>query len=255
MVSGMTGHLDGAKDAAMSGPVDIWIHNIKPAVALDCLCKNVCRLVGGGGVQTPISAVDEANSRSSSPFGVRADDSEHDCENGKKHDECDSVQQRALVKRFLSKREPSISLNDYLLRLDHYCPMSTAVYLATSFYITRMVAVDRLLSIHPLNVHRLVLAGLRVATKALEDLSYPHRRFAKVGGVSERELSRLEISFCFLADFELHVDAQMLAREMKALQLVADAGPAAACLGLPVLENSLGLATPESVPEGKDGIF
>ena len=33
--------------------------------------------------------------------------------------------------------------------------------------------------------------------------SYPHARIAKVGGVSELELARLEISFCFLAVFEL----------------------------------------------------
>lgn len=99
------------------------------------------------------------------------------------------------------------------MRLHRYCPLSTAVYLATSFYITRMALVDKLLHVTPKNMHRLVLAGLLVATKALEDLSYPHSRVAKVGGVSEQELSKLEISFCFLANFELRVDAQMLMDE------------------------------------------
>lgn len=120
------------------------------------------------------------------------------------------VQQNVLSKRFLSKREPPITLKNYLLRLQKYCPMSAAVYLATSLYITRMVTVDGVIVLNPRNVHRLVLAGLRVAMKALEDLSYPHSRVAKVGGVTERELSRLEISFCFLADFELRVDARAL---------------------------------------------
>lgn len=32
----------------------------------------------------------------------------------------------------------------------------------------------------------------------MEDLSYPHKRFAKVGGLSEYELSRLEVSKCHL---------------------------------------------------------
>ena len=93
--------------------------------------------------------------------------------------------------------------------------MSTAVYLAASTYITKIVATEGVISLIPRNIHRLVLAGLRVAMKALEDISYPHSRFAKVGGVSERELSRLEISFCFLADFELRVDAQMLIGEAR----------------------------------------
>jgi hypothetical protein len=46
--------------------------------------------------------------------------------------------------------------------------------------------------------------------KALEDLSYPHAKMAKVGGVSEAELARLEISFCFLVGFELVVDESRL---------------------------------------------
>ncbi|KAK1141356.1 hypothetical protein N8T08_009147 [Aspergillus melleus] len=122
----------------------------------------------------------------------------------------DYFQQSILSKRFLSKREPPISLRDYLLRLHLYCPMSTAVYLATSTYITRMASVERVILVSPKNMHRLVLAGLGVAMKTLEDLSYPHSRVAKVGGVTERELSKLEISFCFLADFDLRVDAHML---------------------------------------------
>ena len=44
-----------------------------------------------------------------------------------------------------------------------------------------------------LNVHRFVLAGLRIAAKFLEDLVWKHDRYAKVVGVSSRELSRLEI--------------------------------------------------------------
>lgn len=62
---------------------------------------------------------------------------------------------------------------------------------------------------------RLVLAGLRVASKALDDLGHSHTRFAKVGGVTERELGRLEVSFCFVTDFELKVDEEMLLSHAK----------------------------------------
>jgi Cyclin len=126
-------------------------------------------------------------------------------------------QHNVLVKRFYSKKAPPISLDDYLSRLHKYCPMSTAVYLAASLYITRMVFTERALSVTPRNVHRLVLAALRVAMKALEDLSYPHSRFARVGGVAERELTRLEITFCFLTDFDLGVDAPALLAQAKLL--------------------------------------
>ena len=49
-----------------------------------------------------------------------------------------------------------------------------------------------------------------MAMKALEDLSYPHSRFAKVGGVSDNELARLEISFCFLTNFEFKTSKETL---------------------------------------------
>ncbi|KAJ3475271.1 hypothetical protein NLG97_g9517 [Lecanicillium saksenae] len=104
--------------------------------------------------------------------------------------------------------------------------MSAAVYLATSLYIHRLAVEERAIPVTRRNAHRLVLAGLRVAMKALEDLSYPHGKFAKVGGVSETELARLEISFCFLAGFELVVREETLRahwtvlREGKAAQVL-----------------------------------
>lgn len=128
------------------------------------------------------------------------------------------IQHNVLAKRFYSKKAPPISLEDYLLRLHKYCPMSTAVYLAASLYITRMVFTEKALFVTPRNVHRLVLAALRVAMKALEDLSYPHARFARVGGVAERELTRLEVTFCFLTDFDLRVDAHALRCQVKLLE-------------------------------------
>ena len=57
--------------------------------------------------------------------------------------------------------------------------------------------------------------------KALEDLRWPHERFSRVGGVSEIELGRLEIAFCFLMNFELKVDAEMLQAEVDSLARAA----------------------------------
>jgi len=61
--------------------------------------------------------------------------------------------------------------------------------------LTLAVYLDRLdyPRLNELNVHRIVLAGLRIAAKFLEDLVCKHDRYAKVVGVTSRELSRLEI--------------------------------------------------------------
>ena len=128
--------------------------------------------------------------------------------------ELPNLQHRIIVRKFYSKTPPPISLEDYLQRLHRYCPMSTAVMLATSLYVHRLTLVERVLAVTPRNVHRLLLGGLVTAMKALEDITYSHRRLAKVGGVSAAELGRLEISFCFVVNFDLVVDAEMLTRHV-----------------------------------------
>lgn len=106
--------------------------------------------------------------------------------------------------------------------------MSTAVYLAASLYLHRLCAIENVIPCTPLTVHRLVLAAVRVAAKSLEDLTHSHARFAKVGGLPEGELQRLEISFCFLMDFELKVNREQLEPHV---QYLKDAIESQASLG------------------------
>ena len=131
------------------------------------------------------------------------------------------IQQEAIARKFFSKAPPPVSLEEYLARLQRYCPMSTAVYLAAGAYIHKLAVEQKLVPVTARTAHRLVLASLRVAMKALEDLRYPQHRFAGVGGVRESELRLLEISLCYLTDFELQVDNDMLYRKTVGLQQAA----------------------------------
>lgn len=132
-----------------------------------------------------------------------------------------NIQHGAITRKFYSKHPPPISVEDYLMRIHKFCPMSTAVYLTTSFYIHKLAVEERAIPVTRRNCHRLLLAGLRVAMKALEDLSYPHARFSKVGGVSESELARLEISFCFLTNFELRTTKDRLLEHAVSLKEIS----------------------------------
>ncbi|KAL8834840.1 MAG: hypothetical protein Q9170_003582 [Blastenia crenularia] len=120
------------------------------------------------------------------------------------------IQHDAVARRFYSKKPPNIPLGEYLLRLHKWCPMSTGVYLAASLYIYRLAVIQRSIPVTSRNAHRLLLAALRVAGKANDDRSYPHKRFARVGGITERELARLEIAFCFVTNFDLRITKEML---------------------------------------------
>lgn len=133
------------------------------------------------------------------------------------------AQTAAIARKFFSKSIPPIAIDAYLGRLQRYCPMSTAVWLAAACYISILSLPAQfgdqpLVPLTPRTTHRLLLAALRVAMKALEDLRYPQARFAGVGGVSETELKALEISLCYLMDFELQVDAVKLLRGAVKLQ-------------------------------------
>jgi hypothetical protein len=131
------------------------------------------------------------------------------------------LQQEAIARKFFSKSPPNVSLEEYLGRLQRYCPMSTAVYLAAGVYIHKLAVEEKLVPVTARTVHRLVLASLRVAMKALEDLRYPQQRFAGVGGVRESELRGLEIALCYLTDFDLQVDNDLLYRKTVSLQQAA----------------------------------
>ncbi|KAK5659543.1 hypothetical protein OQA88_745 [Cercophora sp. LCS_1] len=152
-----------------------------------------------------------------------------------------NLQHSAITRKFYSRLPPPISITDYLLRIHRFCPMSTAVYLATAMYIHRLAVSERAIAVTRRNAHRLVLAGLRVAMKALEDLSYAHSKFAKVGGVSEAELARLEISFCFLTGFELVVTEESLSNMWELLRRGRESwelsGPASADVSVIRLGN------------------
>ena len=133
------------------------------------------------------------------------------------------AQYDTIARKFYSKESPPVSIHEYLLRLQRYCPMSTAVYLAAAAYIHKLAVEDKTVSVTVRTCHRLLLGALRVAMKALEDLNYPHARFAGVGGVGQRELVKLELAMCYLLDFNLRVDEKTLHEKARAFQQLGTA--------------------------------
>jgi hypothetical protein len=62
------------------------------------------------------------------------------------------------------------------------------------------------------NVHRLVIAGVTVASKFFSDVFYTNSRYAKVGGLPVHELNQLELQFLLLNDFRLVVPLEEMQR-------------------------------------------
>lgn len=110
---------------------------------------------------------------------------------------------------FHGVRAPNISIVKYLERLYKYTSCSPSCFVVGYVYI------DRLTHKHPdslvisLNVHRLLVTSVMVASKMLDDVHYNNAFYARVGGVSNAELNRLEMEFLFLLDFGVMVSSRV----------------------------------------------
>ena len=115
------------------------------------------------------------------------------------------VQRANMARKFFSKSVPKVSLEDYVNRIQQFCPVSTGVWLAAGTYILRLCVIDKSVPLTHRTMHRLVLACVTVAMKTLEDHRWPQKRLAAVGGVDDVGLSRLELCVEFLLSFDLQI--------------------------------------------------
>ncbi|KAF2113316.1 cyclin-domain-containing protein [Lophiotrema nucula] len=117
----------------------------------------------------------------------------------------ESVQRANMARKFFSKTVPRIGIEDYLNRVQRFCPLSTGVWLAAGSYILRLCVIEKIVPLTHRTMHRLVLASLVAAMKAVEDHRWPQERFAGVGGVDQAALCRLELCVEFLLSFDLQI--------------------------------------------------
>ncbi|KAI0751216.1 cyclin-domain-containing protein [Daedaleopsis nitida] len=114
---------------------------------------------------------------------------------------------------FHARNVPNIALEAYLTRIQKYCPASNEVFLSLLVYFDRMMKLaketcGKVFAIDMYNVHRLVIAGVTVASKFFSDVFYTNSRYAKVGGLPLTELNQLELQFLLLNDFHLMISQE-----------------------------------------------
>ncbi|XP_024383509.1 cyclin-U1-1 [Physcomitrium patens] len=114
-------------------------------------------------------------------------------------------QQGKKLTIFHGLRAPSISIAKYLERIFKYTNCSPSCFVVAYVFLDRLVHRQPDLLVTTLNVHRLLVTSVMVATKMLDDVHFNNAFFARVGGVSVVELNRLELEFLFRLDFKLSV--------------------------------------------------
>lgn len=107
--------------------------------------------------------------------------------------------------RFHSRAPPTINVLSYLLRIARYTNVEPCCLLILLPYVDKVCARLPSFTISSLTVHRFVIAGVSVGSKALSDAFCTNGRYARVGGVSIAEMNLLEKEFCEAIDWRLTV--------------------------------------------------
>lgn len=100
---------------------------------------------------------------------------------------------------------PSISLEDYLERIQFYTKCEEPCIISSLIYIDRLSSIGHLV-LTPYNVHRIVFCSILISIKFLEDKYFKMDYYSTVAGVSVKELRGLESAFLNSIKFNLFID-------------------------------------------------
>ncbi|KAG5545504.1 hypothetical protein RHGRI_017863 [Rhododendron griersonianum] len=110
---------------------------------------------------------------------------------------------------FHGVRAPSISIAKYLERIYKFTNCSPSCFVVGFIYIDRVVHRHPESLVVSLNVHRLLVTSVMVASKMLDDVHYNNAFYARVGGITNVELNKLELELLFMLDFGVTVSSRV----------------------------------------------
>ena len=117
-------------------------------------------------------------------------------------------EEKIILKAFITKKRPHISIYDFLKRLYKYSNATEEILILVLIYIDRLSR-NRKIRLNYLNIYKLILASFLVAIKFNSDDYYSLGFYAKLGGVSQKEIEALEYQFITLLDFKLFVEDKL----------------------------------------------
>ncbi|KAJ0258564.1 Cyclin-U4-1 [Hirschfeldia incana] len=113
--------------------------------------------------------------------------------------------QSQIVSVFDGLIRPPITIQSYLERIFKYANCSSSCFVVAYVYLDRFTHRQPSLPINSFNVHRLLITSVMVSAKFLDDRYHNNAYYAKVGGISTKEMNLLELDFSFGLGFELNV--------------------------------------------------
>ena len=126
-----------------------------------------------------------------------------------------------IIKPFISKKIPSVSIKSYLERLAKYSKIENNTLLLILIYIDKVCDINKI-RLNYFNIHKMILASMIIAIKYNEDDYFSNSFYAKVGGVSKSEIDVLEYEFLVLIEFNLYVSDDLFLKYYDYIKNVED---------------------------------
>jgi len=105
---------------------------------------------------------------------------------------------------FRSPEEPDVGIHDFVSQIRRLVRPSKECLILALIYIDRAAEQCPGLVINNLTVHRLLLTGILLASKYLDDDGYDNAHYAKVGDISTSEMNALEAALLQTLTWRLH---------------------------------------------------
>ena len=112
---------------------------------------------------------------------------------------------------FLAIDIPSMPIKDYLLRLTYYTKINESTIIIIFIYIDRICKINNF-KINYRNIYKLIISSMIIAIKYNEDILYSSEVYAKLGGLSVKELNYLEFKFLILIKFYLFIEQDLFSK-------------------------------------------
>ena len=103
---------------------------------------------------------------------------------------------------------PSISVKDYLIRIQTYSNIERSTLIISLIYIDRLCNQGKV-TLTYYNIHRILFSAVLISIKYNEDNFYDNKYYAQIAGVKLKELKTLEYNFIKMLNCELYVSKEL----------------------------------------------
>lgn len=115
---------------------------------------------------------------------------------------------------FSLEKIPVVSIEDYINRIIYYSHIEKSTLILALIYIDRLCNFGNIFLTY-YNIHRIIFISILVSLKFNEDLNYNLDYYAKVAGISQRRIKKLEKEFLSALQYNLFVEEELYLKYSK----------------------------------------